>query len=1428
MKKITERNLSSYFYLSNLFKRRKKAGIHWLIFRIFFLAIYFIPNNASATHINGADISYKWISGNTFELSLTLYRDCSGIAAPLSVSANCKSVSCGYNLNATLNRISGTGQEITFTCDSAASTCAGGTNPGIQKYQYSGNITLPVQCIDWIFGYNICCRNCAITTLSYSPNNCTGVPSTYVEATLNNLSFPNNSSPVFTNVPVSFFCIGQTFHYNHGAYDANGDSLVYSLIDPKSSSINSVVFNSGFSATNPISSSPPMSLSQNGDLIINPTSLEVGVMALLVKEYRNGILIGSVMRDMELWTRSCSNTLPGLSGINGSSNFNIDACPGRPINFYVNSFDPNAGQILTLLFNNTIPGSVFTTNTASRPTGAFSWTPSASDVRALPYTITLTIKDNNCPTNGFQTYSYNITVTNRSAFIQSTNSACASPGNGTANAFSQGPGPLQYLWSPGGSVSPAISGLTAGTYSVVVTDYTGCTASASTSISSPPIMNLSLSATNPSCNGSSNGSLAVVTSGGVSPYSYQWSPLFSTNANVSGLSAGTYSVVVQDANGCTRAATTTLTQPTLLTATSAGSALLCNDDANGTVTVSPSGGTGSYSYYWWNGNTTSSVSGLRAGNYSVVIIDSRGCTISKTVAVTQPSAMVINTSFTPVDCGFINGTATVIASGGTGPYQYSWNPGGATTAFVSGLVAGVYNVNVTDANGCTKSKTVSVTNLNGQMPMTANITTSPVTCYGGSDGVATVLMSGGTGPYLYKWSSGDSTATASGLPSGNHSLKVTDAIGCVSVFYTVINSASKLSLNIHSRPVKCNNGNDGFASVTTSGGRPGYTYQWSNGESSSSVADFTAGNYFLTVIDASGCTADTVVSISQPSQIVLQTSKIDITCSGRHDGVASVHASGGLPPYVYEWGPVGGHDSVAINLSDGQYMVRVKDGNGCIEKALTEILSSSSISVSTAITEVKCFGENNGSAIANVLGGTTPYSYLWSNGSTDSVATNLSSGTYNVSVIDNRGCTKIQTVTISQPQQIGVSINSPSFVCIGQQAILSATVPGGNGNYSFLWNNGEQSSSISVSPQSTNSYSVIVTDAKGCSTTSALSTIGIYPPLEATITSRDTVCEGAAVVLNASGTGGNGGPYSYFWNGGVQGKTITATAQLNASFSVTVSDGCTTPNAVKSKTLFIQSNPVVNYLPDNSDGCQPLTVKFINQTNDGEKYYWNFGDGTSDSSRNPVHTFINAGTYTVNHLVTSKVGCVGKIVKPASIVVYPLPHAGFSNVPEEASIFNPIISFYDESMNAIDWKWDFEDGSEIIHTKNSQHVFTDTGYYSVKLIATSERGCVDTAYKLVLIKGEYAFYIPNAFTPNNDGVNDYFTALGVGVKEFEMTIYNRWGKLVYQSNDLNRGWSGRESDKEAFCQADVYVYRISIVDVMGRPHDYVGHVNLVR
>ncbi|MDQ3048240.1 MAG: hypothetical protein M3R27_11885, partial [Bacteroidota bacterium] len=394
-------------------------------FRVFFWISLLIlsvqsRNEAFASHAQSADITYQCLGGNQYQISLSFYRDCAGVAAPVTASINLASANCGQNFNITLNQIPGTGMDVSPICSAMNSECAGGTYPGVQEYIYRGVVTLPGNCDDWVFSFSLCCRNASIGTIM-NPS----AENIYVEANLDNLNFPCNSSPTFSNDPIPFVCVGQPYCFNNGSFDVDGDSLSYTLIAPLTGPATTVTYIAPYTAAQPLASSPAVTFSNvTGDMCMNPTSLQVTVFAILVEEWRAGERVGSVMRDVQLRTVTCTNNNPYVNGINNTGTYTLTACAGVPINFTISSFDTDTAQNVSLAWNSGIAAGAFTSSTGSRPTGTFSWTPGVADISGAPHCFTVTVVDDNCPYNGSQTFSFCITVTGIALTTSSTPSNC--------------------------------------------------------------------------------------------------------------------------------------------------------------------------------------------------------------------------------------------------------------------------------------------------------------------------------------------------------------------------------------------------------------------------------------------------------------------------------------------------------------------------------------------------------------------------------------------------------------------------------------------------------------------------------------------------------------------------------------------------------------------------------------------------------------------------------------------------------------------------------------------------------------------------------------------------------------------------------------------------------------------------------------------
>ncbi|MBK9336168.1 MAG: lamin tail domain-containing protein [Lewinellaceae bacterium] len=811
------------------------------------------------------------------------------------------------------------------------------------------------------------------------------------------------------------------------------------------------------------------------------------------------------------------------------------------------------------------------------------------------------------------------TVTEPAVFTASagaTDVSCFGNSDGTATAnVSGGTAPYSYLWSNGQTTVTAIN-LTAGTYTVTATDDNGCLATAMATVNQPPALIASTSKTDVSCPGGSNGTATVMASGGTPPYSYLWSN-GQTTATATGLSAGTYTVTVTDkkylsftytgpiavpdnscsngydnagetlpltvsgvgligpqaarldsirlnmtttwaadmnlwlqapssevlelstgnggsgdnylntifrdsaplfitsgappytgtfkpegrnntianapANGnplgtytlantfsgingdgdwklrvCDAAgndlaaiqnwtlyftidcsettATAVIGQPPVLAIGVSTTSTSCNGGSNGTATANPSGGTAPYGYLWSNGQTTATAVNLTAGTYTVTTTDANGCSATATATVTQPAPMVIGTTVIGATCfGEADGAITLNVSNGVPPYSYLWN-NGQTTATAVNLAAGTYTATVTDDEGCSATVTETVPE---PAAFVLQMSVIPVSCFGETDGAATLLVSGGTMPYGYLWSNGQTTATAVNLTAGTYTVTTTDDNGCAATATATVTQPVALGLSTSATPVSCNGGSNGTATANASGGTMPYGYLWSNGQTTATATNLSAGTYTVTTTDANGCSAIATATITQPAALGLSTSATPVSCNGGSNGTATANASGGTMPYGYSWSD-GQTTATATNLSAGTYTVTTTDANGCSAIATATVTQPAALGLSTSATPVSCHGGSNGTATANASGGTMPYGYLWSNGQTTATATNLSAGTYTVTTTDANGCSAIATATVTQPAALGLSTSATPVSCNGgSNGTATANASGGTMPYGY-------------------------------------------------------------------------------------------------------------------------------------------------------------------------------------------------------------------------------------------------------------------------------------------------------------------------------------------------------------------------------------------
>ncbi len=929
-----------------------------------------IPQKTFATHLAGSDISYTCLGGNKYRVELTFYRDCrSPSQHPNGVGIEFRSASCSRYFTDTLILVNGSGMEISYPCPGLTTSCddINSVNSGIQEFKYSGIVSFPIQCADWVISWTYCCRNCDITTMVV-PQPCVpgSNPPMYISTALDNLNYNCNSSPRFTNKPIVFVCIGQNFTYNHGASDIDGDSLVYSLVNPMINSTDSIPFVSGYSATNVITSSPALTLNRfTGDIVMTPTQQEVGVLSVLVEEYRDGVLIGHVIRDMEIYVRPCTNILPTATGINGASVRDTAICPNEEICFDVFSNDTDVGQIVTMTWNQQIQDATFTVSGFPYPTGRFCWTPGVNDISSVPHQFTVSVVDNACPNSGYQAYAFTIKVNSPLVDINLLNVSCNGLNDGSITIVPVNPGGYSYLWTNGGQRTSGISNLSPGSYPVTVYDSTtGCSATFPNTIIDPPVLTDSAFVLTSSCAGSNNGNASTIASGGTPPYSYLWNtspPQF--NDTASNLTPGTYNVTVTDSRGCTSTSSVFVdsSSSAIIISIDSVSTLLCYTDNYGIATVSVFGGTPGYTYVW-NTNpvqTGPTATGLSPGAYIITVTDTLGCSTSDTAVVSSPPQIFVLGGAINASCNSSDGVAYVNVSGGITPYTYVWAGFPSTTDSLINVPPGLYNVTVTDSNSCVRVLDVLVGSL--VISSTASAI-SQVGCRNDSNAIAVATASGGIAPYVFQWNSNppQTNDTATGLPAGNYIVTITDSTGCFTV--DTVNIPNPLQLNYYNFTYNANCAGDssGSATVNLSGGIGPYSYSWSPYGGTDSTADsLIAGIYTVTISDAAGCVITLTDTIWQDVTItIIEDSIIQPSCNGINSGAIYLSVSGGSGTYTFSWVPGSYTTEDIFNIYAGIYLVTVTDVSGCSQQQQIIVNQPPPVSVYAGADTAICAGSS--------------------------------------------------------------------------------------------------------------------------------------------------------------------------------------------------------------------------------------------------------------------------------------------------------------------------------------------------------------------------------------------------------------------------------------------------------------------------------------
>ncbi|MFN9596230.1 MAG: choice-of-anchor L domain-containing protein [Bacteroidota bacterium] len=1186
---------------------------------------------------------------------------------------------------------------------------------------------------------------------------------------------------------------------------------------------------------------------------INPNALPVITGTFAACQGSTATLNAPTGMTSYSWSNGATTTSinPSIAGTYTVTVTNANGCTGSTSQAV--TINTNPVPVISGTFS-ACQGASATLNAAPAGAASYVWSNGATSASISPnvtgtYTVTVTLAGG-CSGSSSQAVTIN---PNPSPTIAGTFAAC----QGASASLNATPGLTTYSWS-NGSTTSGINPTVAGTYTVTVTNINGCTGTTSQLVTINPNPAPAIAGTFTVCQGTS---ATLNATAGLT--SYQWSN-GATSATINPNATGTYTVTVTNSNGCTGTTSQAVLVNNNPTPVITGTFAVCSGSS--ATLNAPAGMT---NYVWSNGVTTSAINPSTAGTFTVTVTDANGCVGSTSQLVTINSNPVPTISGTFVAC---QGNAAALNTT-AGLSTYSWS-NGASTASINPSVSGTYTVTVTNASGCTGTTsqlvtinpnpapaivgtftvcqgasatlnattgltsyqwsngatsatinpnatgtyTVTVTNSNGCTGTTSQavlVNNNPIPAITGTFAVcsgSSATLNAPVGMTNYVWSNGATTSAINPSAAGTFTVTVTDVNGC--------NGSTSQLVTINSNPIPTISGT--FVAcqgnTTTLSAPAGFTYSWNNGASSGTINPGAAGLYTVTVTDANGCTgiASQLVTInSNPTPSISGTFA---ACQGFS---ASLNATPGL--VSYQWSD--GTSAAAINPSlGGTYTVTVTDVNGCIGTTTQLVTINANpvpvISGNNAICD--------GTTASFNAGGYA--SYVWSDGSTSASISPGTAGVYTVTVTDANGCIGSTSQSLTVYTLPTATIVGDNTICYGDNSDLNVSFTG-TAPFTYVWTNGITNSSpvisstnsslVNVSPGSTNVYTLVsVSDANCPGTLNGAATITVNPLPIPVISGDLAICDGETSVLNATP-----GYVAYTWSNNSNSTSITT--GTGGPYTVTVTDlnGCVGTSA--SANLVVNMVPEVSFIADTLITCKEQKGVFTNTSiyDSGSSFAWTFGDGSTSSASNPSHLYPSQGTYPISLTITTPAGCVSSNTGSIDIVFFPLPVADFVTSPNINGVFNGKVEFVDRSDFAVSWRWDFGDGFYAL-TQNTEHYFNEVGDFNVRLTVTNLAGCEDTHSETISI---IPYFVPNAFTPNGDGINDnfFFSGYDLDVASYEMKIFDRWGSLMFAGQDQLDIWKGNGPDGGDAPQG-TYAYRIIVKTRGGKEHVFNGAVNLIR
>jgi len=1133
------------------------------------------------------------------------------------------------------------------------------------------------------------------------------------------------------------------------------------------------------------------------------------------------------------WTTVPSQTTPSVTGLcNGSYSVTVTDANG--------CYNVIPGTITS---PPQLQTSITSTNISCNGTGCDGMAAATPTGGVAPYTYNWA-----APTQTTQSISglcignYTLTVTDANTCTDTRTVAITAPtpitlntviepptcgaSNGTITAMpAAGNPPYTFNWLPpvpaGQATSSVVINIAAGVYTVVVGDASACSSTITVVVSNiggPTAA--TITSTNVTCYGACNGSAEVSNAVGGSPnYTYSWLSPAVSGSVATNLCAGSYTAMVTDVNNCILYVPATITEPVAIDDNETLVPANCNGNCNGSISLAPTGGTGSYTYVWSNGATTSSVTNLCPGNYSVTITDGASCTFTANYNLPAAITVTATTATTaPVCSGDCNGT--ILANnvgGGLAPYVYQWSdPLGQTTAQATGLCAGVYSVTITDANGCYNVTTATLT---APPPIDPGAAITDPSC-GLCNGGATLTPTGGNGPaYSIVWSNLQTGPSASNLCAGVYGIEITDNLGCKTSTNVVINSSSGITgETVVKADETCAAACNGSVTVTAIGGTAPIAYHWvHNNSTSSSLTGMCAGVYYCNMTDATGCTRTASVEITAAASLTVVPTVTQTACNAS-TGAIAVAVSGGTGSYTYSWTPGAATTSSLSNLAAGAYTLLVSDANGCSTTQVLVINAVNGPTLGLSTTDELCQASCNGTASLSIGGGTAPYTINWSTGASTPSVNALCAGSYTVSVVDNAGCTTTGAFSIEPATPISFStpdIDNP--LCFGAcNGVVNAIANGGVLPFTYSWTP-SGGTGVTESNLCAGSYSVLVTDANGCTATQSFT---LVQPTALTMTAAvvSPTCSAATDGSIDITTSGGTPAYTYTWTGAASANTEDLANLTTGTYSLHIADanGCT-------KDTSITLNPQINVMAvagNDTSLCETIPLTLDGSASSGAgTYSWTQLPGNtviSTSATTPVTPAAGTATFV---LTVSNGSCTDS--DTIVVTTFALPDVDAGPFISLTLFDHTQIGGNPTSNTALTYTWSPGLLSDV-NVTNPTTTNTVTTQYTVTV--TDVNGC--TNFDTITVNIVPQIRIPNGFSPNGDGKNDTWVIDYISqFPNCTVEVYNRWGEQLFYSTGYTTPWDGRFKGKELPVGTYYYVVNLNDPDF---PDPYTGPLTIFR